>query len=722
MTPLAVAPGVEVVADGARGVIALSLGGPVLFAGEEYVAVLDAVDGTRDETAVVEVTGATQAVADLRQAGVLVEREVAAAPREAAWWRAAGTAAPRHARVSLAVVGDVDDAPARAALARAGVEEHPEADLRVVLTDDYLRDELAEHNERALDDDRPWLLAMPAAVEAWIGPVVVPDRGPCWECLAQRLRRHRRVERYLHQATGRPLGTPRGEGALASTMDAVAGMLATSVLRWHALGMQGALHDRLLSVDTRSWASASHAVVRRPQCPACGFGDPPDTPAAVAPVLTARGAARDVGGAIRTVDPRTTTERYEHHVSPISGAVQRLVRVRSARPPLHAYLAGDPGPRRYGADNRWSPGASTPPGGKGATDEQARVSALCEALERWSGVFGGEEARRAATLEELGDAAIHPNAVMGFSDAQYAARERTNAEARSMREHVPPPFDAAAQVAWTPLWSLTGRRERWLPTAFCFYEAHLPGHHAVVADSNGNAAGNTVDEAIAQGLLELVERDHVALWWYNRLRMPGLDLASFGDPWLDAVRERFAEEGRDLWALDLTADLGIPAVTALATGSRRDTGVALGFGAHPDLGRALQRAVTELVQLEAGVPSGGLGEGAETPSPDGANAYLLPDPEVPLRTPADAPPGATGDVRTDLDALVAAVEAQGLEVLVLDQTRPDIGLPVVKVVVPGMRHFWRRFAPGRLYDVPVALGHRDAPLDEADVNPIAPSG
>ena len=64
------------------------------------------------------------------------------------------------------------------------------------------------------------------------------------------------------------------------------------------------------------------------------------------------------------------------------------------------------------------------------------------------------------------------------------------------------------------------------------------------------------------------------------------------------------------------------------------------------------------------------------------------------------------------------VERQGLELLVLDQTRPDIGLPVVKVVVPGLRHFWSRYAPGRLYDIPVRLGWLGAPLAEEQLNPL----
>jgi len=59
-----------------------------------------------------------------------------------------------------------------------------------------------------------------------------------------------------------------------------------------------------------------------------------------------------------------------------------------------------------------------------------------------------------------------------------------------------------------------------------------------------------------------------------------------------------------------------------------------------------------------------------------------------------------------------------MEFLVLDQTRPDIGMPVAQVIVPGLRHFWERFAPGWLYDMPVAMGWRDGPLAEEEVNPV----
>jgi oxazoline/thiazoline synthase len=77
-------------------------------------------------------------------------------------------------------------------------------------------------------------------------------------------------------------------------------------------------------------------------------------------------------------------------------------------------------------------------------------------------------------------------------------------------------------------------------------------------------------------------------------------------------------------------------------------------------------------------------------------------------------------MREQVAACVRAVEREGLDFLALDQTRPDIEVPVVRVIVPGMRHFYRRFAPGRLYDVPVKLGWRDRPTPESELNPIHP--
>jgi ribosomal protein S12 methylthiotransferase accessory factor len=97
-------------------------------------------------------------------------------------------------------------------------------------------------------------------------------------------------------------------------------------------------------------------------------------------------------------------------------------------------------------------------------------------------------------------------------------------------------------------------------------------------------------------------------------------------------------------------------------------------------------------------------------------------------TPSDAPllqPDSGSkfgrlDAREQVMACMRLAKQTDLDFLVLNQTRPDIEVPVVRVIVPGMRHFYRRFAPGRLYDVPVKLGLRDRALPESELNPIHP--
>src|SRR5262249_40749324 len=191
----------------------------------------------------------------------------------------------------------------------------------------------------------------------------------------------------------------------------------------------------------------------------------------------------------------------------------------------------------------------------------------------------------------------HPNACMLFSATQYAHRQQWNARG-SAHNWVAEPFDEAAEIEWTPVWSLTDRTFKYLPTAYCFYGyPHPPAARSCLPNSNGNAAGNTLEEAILQGFLELVERDSVAMWWYNRLPRPAADLASFDEPYVAVLQGQYRQLGRAVWALDLTSDLEIPAFVALAR--RTDQAaeeIVFGFGAHLDPRIGLLRALTEMNQ------------------------------------------------------------------------------------------------------------------------------
>ena len=129
-----------------------------------------------------------------------------------------------------------------------------------------------------------------------------------------------------------------------------------------------------------------------------------------------------------------------------------------------------------------------------------------EAIERYSGIFQGDEikVRRRFTDFPAGDA-IPPNDVMLFSDAQLR-RDQTSMFAQDVTP-TSAPFDPSAEVEWSPVWSLRDGRFKYLPTSllYFFYRSDS-GCGEIHADSNGCAAGNTLEEAIVQGFLELVER------------------------------------------------------------------------------------------------------------------------------------------------------------------------------------------------------------------------
>jgi ribosomal protein S12 methylthiotransferase accessory factor len=314
---------------------------------------------------------------------------------------------------------------------------------------------------------------------------------------------------------------------------------------------------------------------------------------------------------------------------------------------------------------------------------------------------------------------------MLFSDRQYLGRNEINARTEASR-FVPEPFDPYRRIEWTPLWSLSEGRFKYLPQSLSFFGCP---DVSCVSDSSGSAAGNTLEEATLQGFLELIERDSVAIWWYNRIRRPAVNMDSFADPYLKELSAWYLGLGREIWCLDVTGDFGIPVFVALSRriGAERED-VIMGFGAHLDAKIALDRAVTEMNQYlylhQVAFSSHARAERelnlirwAETLRTD-LNPFLLPDKNTLPCNFTDYPAISSTDLRDDVLFCVSLAAERRLEVLVLDQTRPDIGLNVVKVVVPGLRPMRERFAPGRLFDVPAALGWLPEPLPESELNPM----
>lgn len=712
-----------------------------LLGGQLTTNLLPLLDGESSTTDLVQVLSSRFTAADVHSAlvslvnkGYVVSGEHSLDNANAAYWSSQG-ASPRWVEQRLAdctvsVMEDGDQLSQQ--LRESGLQVvSQDPTLTVVVCDDYLEERLNHVNEQQLNLGTPWLLARPHGIHPLFGPIFHSDRaGPCLTCLTYRMRNHQEVHSFLRNVAGdsaafKPFATN------PIVLQALYQLIAAEILKWVVFQQSAALHEYAITIDVGTLSTTQHAVQRRPQCFVCGEDSLNRADRAPTPlVLKSSPKTHSNSGGDRTVAPEVTLAKYRHLISPISGVVTWLTRTTDVTDSwLHVYWAGSNLATRTRTLSSLRRSLRSKSAGKGSTRDQSEVSALCEAVERYSGVFHGDEIRRRRRFSDFceSDEAIQPNEVQLFSDAQLENAEQINAKGHPYNI-VPKPFDLDALIDWTPVWSLTQQRHRYLPTSMLYsISAEQRSSTDLIADSNGCAAGNTLEEAILQGFLELVERDAFAIWWYNQLRVPQVDLSSFDDEFLGSAVSYYAKYGRELWLLDITSDFEIPTFVAL---SRRLDGqtedIIYGAGAHVHSHIAAQRAICELNQCLTWLPRPNSRDGRPMIDDPLAlwwwrtarleNCLWLTPADTKSRLATDFPTAVSEDCKEDVDRCRTMVESKGLDFLVLDQTRPDIGMPVVRVIVPGLRHFWARFAPGRLFDVPVDFGSLEVPLKEHQLN------
>ncbi|MCJ8502660.1 YcaO-like family protein [Desulfatitalea alkaliphila] len=180
--------------------------------------------------------------------------------------------------------------------------------------------------------------------------------------------------------------------------------------------------------------------------------------------------------------------------------------------------------------------------------------------------------------------------------------------------------------------------------------------------STGLGAGATPAQARCQALLEVIERDCAAT-------MPCVPALCFDiepdDPAVARLMQHYAARGIRVGFVDLTGPLGVPCCKSYVVAA--DGTLAIGTGAHLDARRALLSALTETTYpFPNGPPS-------RPPSP------------AAVRVPLSALPDYDrGDPERNLHMLENLLLANGFEPIYVDLTRADLGLPVVRAIVPGM--------------------------------------
>jgi ribosomal protein S12 methylthiotransferase accessory factor len=612
--------------------------------------------------------------------------------------------------------------------------------IDVVMVDDYLNGGLEKFHREAARSGRFWMLVKPSGKSVWWGPLFIPGKTACWDCLALRLKENRWTKTLSSRSGASLLQTGDPSLHMSTILETGLNLAALSLLHWILDPDFKDLENRVYSLDVISMQLDHHHLFRLQHCPFCGqrrldlFQKPLERP--LDQGLLGREDHRDHQNDFNVKRPhgemllqKESFEveakpgaishlpgRLERHISPITGIVCSINPTFEAEEiPIFVYQTA----KAFGEKGKpeWFP-QSIPIfwcSGTGKSRTEAGDSALCEAIERYSGVFRGDESRRISSFRELGAAAVYPNSIMNFSEKQLSRRESSESYSDYW---IPAALDKGCKIEWTPVWSLTRKKIKYLPTALCYYGFEGAGTRFCKADSNGCAAGENLQEAIVNGFFELVERDAVALWWYNRIRRAGIELESLDLPWIQRVIDYHLALDREISVLEITSDLEIPTFAAI---SRSHSGnldnLILGFGTHFQPIDAITRAILEMHQMLPGVVAG-----ESTTSSTGLTNEMRSIDSW-LRASSLQPVSAiSGDESSDkshkheLERCLELTEKHKLEILVLDQTRHETGLPVVKVFVPTLRPWWARFGQGRLYNIPVNMRWLEKPLTEGELN------
>ncbi|MGE0766391.1 MAG: YcaO-like family protein [Hyphomicrobiaceae bacterium] len=222
----------------------------------------------------------------------------------------------------------------------------------------------------------------------------------------------------------------------------------------------------------------------------------------------------------------------------------------------------------------------------------------------------------------------------------------------------------------------------------------LPG----TALSTGVAAGRSFEAAALRAVLELIERDAVALWWIGGRRghAPSMEAAATGEAHALLGALRHGRQDRVSWILDLTSDLRVPVMAALSA-DRDGYGLVCGFAARLDASDAVRAAIYEMCQMELGlnIAEARNGMQASRPLPEDDRARLALAREIDTRScallhPAGTVAGAdcasasmqTGEA---FPTLLRHLDGLGVEVALLDLTRPEFGIPVAAAVAPALQ-------------------------------------
>ncbi len=372
--------------------------------------------------------------------------------------------------------------------------------------------------------------------------------------------------------------------------------------------------------------------------------------------------------------------------------------------------------------------------GRTTTYKRSLKVGLLEGFERHAGSrMRGKRCTVFDCYSNLKENALDPRECGLYEQSYYEAR-------RDLER-----FSEEKKLRWVWGYSLTEHRPLLVPLQLVYYGRQIESESKFVFEnSNGCAAGTSIEEAVLFALMELIERDAFLINWYARLSPPQIDLKTLQNSEAQFLVERLWRQNLDVFLLDTRLDLPVPTITAVAM--RRDGGLgafALASGCSFDPHQAMSSALAEVASRQVGFQGRTESSKARLHSllrdfsgvltmEDHAALYGLPDAvnhakflvNNDVRKSVDeafsnwaALVSKTSDLVDDLEHCIRLLASAGMsQVIVVDQTTPEqrrAGLHTARVLVPGATPMDFGYGASRvaglkrLYSVPVRLGLRD---------------
>ena len=364
--------------------------------------------------------------------------------------------------------------------------------------------------------------------------------------------------------------------------------------------------------------------------------------------------------------PEDTVQRFKARLEKVNlDILKRTVRIDNGRLdiPIYFSLCGKDARQIIGTKKQM---------GKGGTPKQSEASAVMELAERFS-FFSFVKNSQNFFVEKfcnIQDRTLPFEMIVKSVDDNSDDLPVT----RKIFENLP--------LKWTWAYNLSRKEQTLVPFDWFF----------AINEFNGPSAGNCIEEAISQGICEIIERHTSSVISHNRLKVPAIRADSATDSLVVEMIGKYRKAGIKLFVSDFTLDTGIPSVGVLAYDPATFpelSEIVWTAGTTPDPQKAFSRALTEVAQLAgdfdtaANYVASGLPKFTDLAE---ADYVMKPGKEIDIH---DLPNLSDDNIKVEVENCLAALKQVGMEVFLIDTMHADLEIPAFYTIIPGA-HFRER--------------------------------